>query len=81
MTKEKLIKLLNNRLLFLAHAQANWTIWSGLTEAFQEGSEYKALLEISPAFWSITYNNLLWETLLKTAIVYDEHRDCMGLKK
>jgi hypothetical protein len=81
MTKEKLIKILNDRLMFLARAQANWTIWNGLTEAFQPDSEYQKLLEISPGFWTITYNNLLSETLLKTAKVYDEHKGCMGLLK
>ncbi|MBQ7851649.1 MAG: hypothetical protein IJ342_02055 [Muribaculaceae bacterium] len=81
MTKEELDAILNKSLREIAIIKTNWIILNGLKEAMQEGAEYEMLLDISPCFWSTTLNNLSSNVLMKTAKIYDEHKDCIGLKK
>ncbi|MBE6567763.1 MAG: hypothetical protein E7657_03790 [Ruminococcaceae bacterium] len=81
MTTEKLEATLNEFLHEITIIKTNWIIWNGLREEMQEGAKYEKLLEYSPCFWTVTLNNLLSKTLLGTAKLYDEHKDCLGLQK
>ena len=81
MTKEELDATLNKLLYDIATIKTNWIIWKGLRDNLQEGAEYTRILEYSPCFWTVTLNNLLSNTLLGLARLYDEHKDCVGIKK
>ena len=81
MTTEKLEAILNKTLGEITIIKSNWFIWKGLREEMREGAKYEKLLEYSPCFWTITLDNLLSKTLLGTAKLYDEDKECMGLQK
>lgn len=81
MIAKELEEVLSKLLHEIVTIKTNWSIWNGLIENFKEGSEYMVLLGYSPCFWSVTLNNLLSKTLLGTAKIYDEHRQCMGVLK
>lgn len=81
MTADKLEAVLNKVLHEVTIIKANWSIWKGLREEMQEGAKYEKLLEISPCFWTITLDNLLTKSLLGTAKLYDEDKECIGLQK
>lgn len=81
MTVEKLAATFEKTLSEISIIKTNWLMWKGLRKNLQKGAEYEKLLEFSPCFWTITLNNLLSKVLLETAKLYDENKDCMGLKK
>lgn len=81
MTAENLEAILNEMLREITIINSNWIMWNGLREEMMEGAKYEEVLKYSPCFWTVTLNNLLSKTLLGTSKLYDEHKDCLGLKK
>ena len=81
MTKENLQQKLEVQLTKVTHIKSCFEIWKGLHNKFQLGAEYNTVFQKSPYFWNLTLQVFQERFLLEVAKLYDENKDCLGIKK
>jgi len=70
-------KLLNSLALDLREAWIHYKLFSDLNDSIPE---YKRELNQSPAFWELTINSHLENSLFRLCRVYDQHKESLNLK-
>lgn len=70
-------KLLNNLALDLREAWLHYKLFSSLNDSM---SEYEREMSQSRAFWELTINSHLENSLFRLCRVYDQHKDSLNLK-
>lgn len=81
MTVKELDSIINKILFDISTINTSWVIWNGLSDELKQGGKYMEILEYSPCFWGMTLDNFLYKSFIGLAKLYDEHKDCVGLKK
>lgn len=78
MTKENLIKITQSFLCRVRMAESDRAVYQQYCDY---GKKYKAGIDITPAFWTITARALVHNMMMELSKLYDERTDVYGAKK